>query len=263
MTTLSLAASVSAHETWLTPQSEPPQQGKPFVLTMTSGDRFPALSLGIARERVGLAECREAGAALPLLPQKRSSNALQLTVQRGAPAPLMCWVTLHPRELVLTANKINLYLDEIDATPALRQAWAEVPAPRVWQETYAKHAKVIVPSPRTPADTTLSQPVGMPLEVVPETDLSTGRLDGPLRVRVLAQGRPVPDLSVVLHGERRGPPARRRTDEEGRVTFAAPAAGRWMLSTTDLRLADAKTGQWTSQFATLTFEVFKAAQPSH
>lgn len=259
---LSLTSSVFAHETWLMPQSTPQQQGKPFIFSMTSGERFPKLGVGIARERVALAECRAAGATSPLRPHKRSPNALQLSVEPSTAGPLMCWVALHPRELLLAADKIGLYLDEIDATPALRQAWAEVPAPRRWQETYSKNSKVIVPAPGMAADSSMTQPLGMPLEFVPDTDLSTGHLDGPLRVRVLAEGRPVQDLSVVLHSERRGSSARQRTDAEGRVTFAIPPAGRWMLSTTDLRLVDAQTGQWKSQFATLTFTVLKAAPPA-
>lgn len=250
------AGPVFAHDTWLAADQRQVPPGAELVFDMTSGDHFPVMGSSIARERIELSSCLQGAAAFPVLPVERAAKALRLAARPPAAGAVTCWIQLKPRALDLAASKIAGYLDEIDAPAAVRNAWESAPAPKKWNEVYTKNARVIVPAAGSPA--MKAGPVGMKLEFVPQVDLASGQVAGKLPWVVLRDGKPLAGLSVALTGEHGGKPARQRSDAQGRVEFAAPAAGRWMLSATDLRPIDAAAGKWESQFATLVFEVLPA-----
>lgn len=69
------------------------------------------------------------------------------------------------------------------------------------------------------ADRSWAEPVGMGLEIVPETDPTTLHEGDELPVRVLKNGAPYPEFSLnaVAAGEAKG--ETRKTDSTGRVVF--------------------------------------------
>jgi uncharacterized GH25 family protein len=262
MTGLVLAASnVSAHDSWLAADQRQLAPGSELGLSMTSGEHFPVPGTSIARERIEKSNCRQGSVIFALSPVERKTKTLELKAQPPAGGGVTCWVELKPRELNLAINKVAEYLDEIDAPEAVRVAWAQSPSPKRWIETYTKSAKVVVPQPVGASGAGTPQPpVGLSLEFVAGVDLSMGRITGTLPVQVLLDGKPLAGLSVALGSERGGKPQRLRTNAAGQVTFAAPGAGRWMLSATDLRVVDVSTSKWNSHFSTLVFEVLSPSK---
>lgn len=246
--------SALAHDTWLAAEQRSVQAGAALHLDMTSGEHFPVPGSSIARDRIGHAACQQGATPFPLEPGRRGAKELRLDAKPPAAGGVTCWVQLKPRPLDLSADLVALYLDEIDATADVRATWSAMPAPKRWNETYTKNAKVIVPAVSSPP-TSAAAPHRLTLEFRPEADLSAGQLAGPLAVRVLRDGQPLAGLSVALASEAGGTPQRQRSDAQGRVVFATPAPGRWMLSGTELRSLNAKEGTWESQFTTLVFEL--------
>jgi hypothetical protein len=188
-----------------------------------------------------------------LRPVSRSPKSLRLVTDVPGAGAATCWVQLAPRTLDLKPAQVAGYLDEIDATADTRAAWAASPSPKRWRETYTKNAKVVVPHGAGTAAN--PGPVGLKLEFVPGVDLGAGRVRDKLPVTVLLDGRPLAGISVALTGEQKGSLQRLRSDQNGRVEFPAPKAGRWMLSATDLRVVDVAQGSWDSQFSTLVFDI--------
>jgi uncharacterized GH25 family protein len=251
---LLLPLSALAHETWLAPTQRTIGPHKVLSFDMTSGERFPTPQTAIAPERIDRSSCRQAGGDVPLAAGKQGRTALRLRATLPAALATTCWVQLKPRHLNLSVAKVEQYLREIDAPESARKAWQSMPEPRSWSEVYTKNAKVIVPA-RTGTAAEAPAPVGLKLEFVPSTDLSTGKLNGPLGITVLLDGQPLAGLAVALWSERRSAPVWQTSDSEGRVSFRVPGPGRWLVSGTDLRAVDASKGTWESQFSTLTFEV--------
>lgn len=247
-------ASALAHDTWLAAEQRTVQARSPLRLGMTSGEHFPVAGSSIDRDRIAQASCQQGNAKFALQPGRRAAKQLHLDAKPPAEGGVTCWAQLKPRTLDLSADLVALYLDEIDATADVRKTWADMPAPKRWNETYTKNAKVIVPAAAT-VPATVAAVHQLTLELQPETDLSAGKLAGPLAVRVLRDGQPLAGLSVALGSEAGGTPQRQRSDAQGRVVFATPAPGRWMLSGTDLRALDPALGHWESQFTTLVFEL--------
>ena len=219
---------------------------------MTSGMAFPALRSGIRPERVTRAMLRVAGEskALPApLPRKAS---LRYAVAPPAPGVATFWVQLASRALDLKPELIDEYLREIGALDTIGPRWRARPDPKAWREVYRKHAKTFLRTGTPPAgDRSWAEPVGMELELVPESDPTALAASAALSLVLLKDGRPLAGLAVAA--ERGSGKARTRTfatsDASGRVTFQLDQPGPWLFAATELR---EKGAEWESDFTTLT-----------
>lgn len=74
-------------------------------------------------------------------------------------------------------------------------------------------------------------------------------------MRVLREGRPLPNFPVGLAaaGGRGG--AVRNTDDRGRVIMQLNQAGWWLLKGAELRRSKRRDADWESDFTTMTLDV--------
>jgi hypothetical protein len=151
-------------------------------------------------------------------------------------------VQLAPFEITLAPDKIALYLREVRPPKAMLDLWAERQARGLpWRERYTKHARIARPG----AGAAAAQPSGMGLDVLVEST-------SPFVFRVLRAGQPFAGFAVELRHEDSPLGVWRRTDEQGRFSFAAPLPGRWLLRGVDLQPGAGDS--WDSRFVTLAFE---------
>lgn len=96
------------------------------------------------------------------------------------------------------------------------------------------------------------RPVGMELEIVPEKDPTRLRSEEELPVRLLKDGKPVPDQAVglVAAGAKTG--SLTKTDADGRVRLRLDRAGWWLIRATLLERSSESDLDWRSHFTTLT-----------
>ena len=237
------AVTAQAHDTWF--HALPPVAGAP-VLALGTGNRFPVQESGVGAEFLERQGCRLQGsesrqAAQRLMrPLHNIANALVL---RGPPLARSCWAQLVPLDLELPADKIEIYLREVQAGPALRAAWADMQRRGVpWIERYTKHARIDFAA----GD---GEPTPMAMDIVREATS-----DGSLSFRVLRQRQPLPGLAVEWVGDSSPLGIWRRTDADGRVRLPALPPGRWVMRGIDLRPV-AGADRWESGFVTLAFDV--------
>ena len=218
-----------------------------------TGNQFPVQETGVGFEFLVRSGCRGDAQAKPIALQRVNDapTALWLRAPVRSDQTLSCWAQLSPFEVQLAPDKIAIYLKDIQASPAVRQAWAGMNARGVrWNERYTKHARIEL-KPGAGA----ALPVDMAMDVLlesPQRPLQEGQT---LQFRVLRDGQPLPDLAVELRSERSPLGLWRKTDGQGRVSFVAPLAGRWVLRGTDLRLSESEPDLWVSRFVTLAFDV--------
>lgn len=242
---LLVAVAAGAHETYFAPPP-PARIGAPVDLALSSGMDFPALGTGPAASRVVQLSALSGTAAQPVKVARATPTALKLVLTPARAGLAMVAVDLAPMPITLDAAKVAEYFAEIEPDAAVRSAYAALPAPRRWNELYAKHAKLLLcvaPCTDTRAATT---PAGQKLEFVAQ--------DAGLRRFVLLEnGKPRAGQLVELLGT--GKPLRLHTDKDGALTLPAKAHGDLLLATTVLR-APAKPGaRFTSDFATLSFRL--------
>jgi hypothetical protein len=251
------AGPAGAHDSWLSPARTPALGGT--ALELSTGNRYPVQEFGSSASHVARAGCSDgAGPVLPLRPLREHPRWLDLRVDTNdaGESPLACWLELHAAQIELEPRLVQVYLAEIRAPAATRQAWAVLQARGLpWRESYRKFARIELADPAaSPARIAAArQPVGLDLEIVVLGDqpIATGQ---PLAFQVLRDGRPLPGFAVELVSERSALGVWRETDGNGVLRHRLPFAGRWLLRGTDLRTSAQTPGTWESRFVTLAIE---------
>lgn len=250
-----VAAAASAHDTWFAVRGATLPGNT--VLALGTGNQFPVHETTIAAEHLQTQGCRQGGRELELAAVGRTRTALLLRAQPATAQPLSCWAQLVPFEIRIDADKVAVYLDEINASPALRQTWAAMQARGVpWKERYVKHARIEIAGAPSPNAAAATAPLGM--DVLLQSGLQPLRAGDPLVFQVLRDGTPLADFAIELRGESPTQARWLRTDHEGRVTTLAPTPGAWVLRGTDLRLSSSDPTLWESRFVTLALRVSAA-----
>ena len=266
------AAVANAHDTWLLPSSLRTVVGRRVDFALTSGMAFPADDFAIKPARIAKASVRLGGRTTSLSGATSAPLALRYRWTPAVPGVATIAVALAPKALTLRGALIKEYLEEIDASPALRAQWTE-PATTPWREVYTKHAKTFVrvdrrgrsasgmPGLQMPEgnDTSWATPAGLGLEIVPERDPTMVVAGDTLPVRVLYQGAPLADFSVGAEMEHAAAHAARlvfaRTGADGRAMVPLSNPGRVLLKGTQLRRVHEADVDWRSDFTTLTIVV--------
>jgi uncharacterized GH25 family protein len=248
---LALAAGAGGHDTWILPGAFRAAPGGTVSLGMTSGMDFPRPESPIAEGRLKRSGLRLGGQTTALR-ASAGKEALALSAAVRSAGVAVLFVELKPRTLELTPEQVEHYLEEIGATQTAGPKWRARGGKR-WRESYVKLAKTFV-AVGGGGDASWADPVGLSLELVPESDPTHLRSGDGLVVRLLLDGRPLAGLPVGAVGPRGAVPPQ-ATDEGGRVRFALDAPGPWLLRAT--RLVEAEGGglDWRSQFTTLTLVV--------
>jgi uncharacterized GH25 family protein len=255
------AAPTAAHDTWLLPARSRVEPGQTLALAMTSGMAFPHDESPIGAERVAKSGVRLAGSQGELAAGHEGEQALQLRAELSPAGIATLWLELRPRTLELTAEDVAHYLEEIGSPAPVRARWQAMPEPRRWRESYRKNVKTFVRVGEAAADRSWAEPVGSPLELVPESDPTALRAGDHLSLRLLRDGQPAPGITVGLLRGGETAATNRESDRDGRVGFELERDGWYLLRVTDLRPATGKDLDWESDFATLTLEVQGAAVP--
>lgn len=251
------ASPLAAHDTWLQAGPRARSANAPLVFHLTSGGAFPLPEHAVAADRMTVGRVRARDRVITLRAQGARRQARVLQAPAPGPGLVTAWVSLKPRTLELTPALLDEYLKEIGEADTVGPRWARVPEPKTWRETYRKHAKTFSIAGADPGDLSWRLPVGLSLEIVPETSPVGLAAGSDLAVRVLQDGAPVAGLP--LRAARSGDAGTIvRTDAAGRATFTLDAPGAWLVAGTALRESAVRPGEWESDFTTLTVEVAPA-----
>ena len=248
---LAIAPPVSAHETWILAGSARIPVPGVVPVVLTSGMVFPRPVTSVRPERLEKSGIRigneDSGT---LKPRAEMGSTLLATAELGRPGIARVWLKLPALPVELTPELVDVYLDEIQANPEVRRAWASRKT-NSWREHYEKFAKTIlrVGDPGS-VDRSWAEPIGGALEIVPESDPTALVPGAPFTVRVLKYGRPLAGL--MLAAQESGRRDWQRTDRRGRATFQLAGSGPWLIHGTQLVRAHFPDAEWQSWFTTLT-----------
>ncbi len=251
----SVVCQALAHDTWLIADQMRVAPKATVTLDLTSGMAFPALDVAPKRESIPNASGRLAGRTLEVSDISAAPNSLQFKTELPEPGIAALWIKLPSRTLELKPEQVVMFNEEVNAPESLQKEWAEMPEPKRWRGTSTKHPRTFVRVGEPKGDTSWKEPVGLFLEIIPETDPTALRAGEDLPVRVLRDGAPHAGfrLNAVSAGEKEG--ETKTTDTAGRVTFKVVKAGRWLLRGVEARKSSAADMNFEAKSATLTFEV--------
>lgn len=246
-------ATLSAHDTWLSPSDYTADVGQAITFDLTSGMEFPTLDAAIKPERVAKAGFRSGEQTGELTEFKSAPHALQTQHAFTTDGVATVWLQLSPKDIELTDEDVAHYLEEVRAPTNVQRAWAAQKGQQKWKELYTKCAKTSVAIGKPDGDQSWAKPVGMPLELVPITDPTRYRNGAEAKFKLLRNGEPLPNHAVALHAEGDSGARYETTGADGIVTFRLEKAAPSMLATVFLRPPEAGK-PWESEFSTFTFE---------
>lgn len=266
------AAPAVAHDTWFTPL--PPTPRGQLVLALGTGTAFPGYEVAIAPAQLADSGCTGDGVREKPLREgvELSLDGLRQWIANVAGAPpvlalrtgrpvspavsVSCWARLVPIDITIDDPTVDLYLDEVQALPPVRERWAALKARGVrWQETYVKHARIELDGEGDAAAVATPALPALGLDLRMEAERRPLRAGDTVRFQLLRDGQPLAGQPLQLVGDGSGVGVWRRSDAEGRLEMRLPAAGRWLLRGTALRPAPDGSDRWDSRFVTLAFEV--------
>ncbi len=250
------AAPLMAHDTWILPRKAEVGAAEVARFELTSGEKFPAPESAIAPDRIARSGLRVRGKTLRFRGRETEKNALLLTRAAETPGIAAAWVELKPKSVDLGPGEVAAYLAEI-GYPEIATDVAAKPPSR-WREVYRKHAKAFVRVGAGEGDASWRDPVGMDLEIVPESDPTALRAGASLSVRVLDGGKPVAGFPLAAVSAESPGRTLARTDADGRARFSLDRAGPWLLAGTKLSRSERPDADWESGFTTLTLSVSPA-----
>ena len=167
-------------------------------------------------------------------------------------------VSLLPRDISLSGDEFNAYLEEDAITATLEQRRANNELADSAHERYAKHVKAIfqVGDARSSG---WNKRLGYPAELVPLENPYDITVGDTLRFLALVDRNPAPGIAVRA-GFQRGvdKPVAAGTgtaDSTGVVAIPITAAGKWYVKFISMRPVRIGKLNYESKWATLTFEV--------
>ncbi len=249
-----LSGIAGAHDTWLMPSAWAAATSRGSTLELTSAGSFPKAEHAVSRDRLVQIKVRSGGKTQDITDIREGKSSLEVRLPEAPSGVATIWMESKPRPIKLTPDQVAHYLEEIGARESIGKEWLKQPEPRKWRESYRKLAKTYVLLGKT-ADESWSEPVGLSLELIPESDPTSLDVGDRLVVRVLRNGAPLAGLAVFSQAAGEKPSSPGMSDSRGRVTLTLGKAGSWLVRGTLITRSTATDETWQTEMATLTFGV--------
>ena len=248
-------APIAAHDMWIQPSAFRVDGGAIVGVGLRVGenllgDRIPRDPALIQQFVFEDAEGRK-----PVIGRTGSDPAG--VVRAAMPGVLVIGYQSAPSRVEQTTEKFTQYLKEegLDAIAALRARRGRTGSVR---EMFSRCAKSLVLS-GAPDTARGDRALGFTLELVAERNPYTMDVGQDLPIRLTYENRPLAGALVVAIN--RANPAEKlsaRSGKDGRVQFALPRGGMWLIKAVHMVEAPAgANAEWVSYWASLTFELEK------
>jgi hypothetical protein len=185
------------------------------------------------------------------------ADTTYLEIETGDPGTYVVGASTKPRDLGMAGADFNEYLEH-DGIPDVLEARRQSGEldKDVW-ERYAKHVKAVLQVGDV-RDDAYSVRLGYPAEVVPLVNPYSLNAGDEYSFICLVDGEPVANQLVILGGEQGGSlvdEVRKRTDDNGKITFVIDSAGKWYIEFISMAPSGEVDIDYESKWATLAFEV--------
>ncbi|MFQ5876984.1 MAG: DUF4198 domain-containing protein [Acidobacteriota bacterium] len=249
----------AAHDFFLLPERSSLEPGASVEIRMHVSDSFPGDPVPWRRKRTREFFLVDARGRLSLLdaPIGGDPGRARVTPRSGGSSVVV--LVTHPSFIELKPEEFERYLEHEGHRAILEGVRAAAPRPAVHRERYTRFVKTMVHA-GGPSDVALAE-IGLPIEIVPESQPATVRPGERLPVRVLSEGRPYRggQLCATHAGYTEEHDAYAwcgRLDDDGRAAVPIRSSGWQLLRITRMRpVEDGEEAVWESFWAALTFEV--------
>ena len=244
-----LTGTAFAHDTVLLPEIF--VGSSPVALSLTSAEKFPALEYGPKASRISNTKIVGPDASARIKVVAESETALKLALNANRNGTYVVGVELAPHDIELSPDKVAEYFAEIDAPASLRAAYDALPQPRVWRETYTKHAKAVVCVARCESPEVLTRALGLRLEFT--LLIPNDPRPGQPKAILWRDGKTLPRTAVAIT-RADGTRSLEHTDADGAIALPTDGKGPMLLSAVIVDAPEKPGEKFVSDFATLTLD---------
>lgn len=246
-----------AHDSWLMPM---PFLHKSHVgietttLLPGTGDFFPNPEFVTPSDRIEALACSEAGKPAQANLEDNSKLGFQIKVAlTQANVAASCVVQLEREFIELKPEKVDVYLDDIQASPKIRQRWKKMRVSgQPWKERYTKTARAELRSILN-NQPSIANNTHQPSEIFALKAGASLKQGQTVDFLLNHHGKPLANQPIQWisgESEQRG---WLRSNAKGVIKLPLIHSGSWMLRGTIIRLGN--SGEIESDFFTLVFLV--------
>lgn len=253
-----LAGTAQAHEFWMLPNSFDPAAGATVRLQLFVGEHFDGTRAGFSTSHAANMRHYVKGRSADLTNRLPANSALgEFPLRVGGAGTQLIAYDSHPTLIELSGDKFHAYLHEEGLDAVIRQREAQGAEGKVGRERYRRYIKTLLQADNR-SDDTYAMRVGHRFELVPLADPQRKAQGERLGFQLLFDGKPLAGTLVkAWHRlEDQTFTIRARSDGEGRVRFALPFTGPWMVGAVHMIAAeDTAEADWDSFWTNLTFSL--------
>jgi hypothetical protein len=253
-----VAVPLMAHDLYLVPKPFRAKPGEIVTVAFHNGDDFPVPDRPPRVESMLNPQARVKGSPVAFLELRIDGKFLLADVTLPSTGTAVLSVHSKPNLIELQPLKFEEYLKHEGLEHVIRWRAEHSEAANSGRERYSKYVKSLVVVGAS--DRSFSQPVGFPIEIIPDGDPSTLKAGDTLAMHVLFRGKPAADLQIEMAWLTPEGKAERkiagRTDQAGKLRIPIGSRGIWKLHSVLMeRCAEPAVADWESFWTSLTFEV--------
>jgi len=255
----------AAHDFCLLPEPARAEPGAPLLIAMHVSDVFPGAPVPWRTGRIVDFFATDSKGRWDVVDPVIEGDPAKARITLRAPGTAVIALSTDATYIELKPEEFEAYLLHEGNAAVLEARRKSGRAQTPGRERYTRHVKTVVNAAGPQASVALTR-AGLPLEIVPETDLARVRPKGRLPVRVFSGADAYVDAQICATwaGRNGGHDTYAwcgRTDGAGRVQVPIEQPGWQMIRTTRMiPLRDDPKADWQSFWTALTFEVGPAPE---
>ena len=244
-------APANAHEFWLEAITYRPAIGETVPIVQRAGTEFAGESYPYLSEDTQRFAVIDSGGEHAIMSVEGDDPAAEVTFTRPGLARLVYVGAVNEVAFETFAKfEESLKYEHLDHIVDVHKA-ANKPVAAI-KERYVRCAKALIAVGRAEGR---DVPIGLPLELVADTNPYQLKPGEPMAIRLLLDGKPAAGVTVKIFGhDKPSDPLRAVTDQAGRIAVVLPLSGEYMVHAVHMREPrPGEAGDWFSLWASLTF----------
>ncbi|WP_339509838.1 DUF4198 domain-containing protein [Pseudomonas sp. RL_15y_Pfl2_60] len=251
---LMLAPLAKAHEFWLVPHDAQTGLEQKVVFELRVGPTWPGVQTPRIENLVNWFKAKDAQGEWNVAGRDHTFAVGNFTTR--VPGATLVGMRTNSAHLELSATEFNQYLNEegLNEVIKTRERFGLSDAPG--RENFSRCAKsiVLVDGQSQGYD----ERIGLPLELIPQTDPLALDIGKPFVIQLLFLGEPLPN--TLIKAQLKADPVVELTatsDSQGQVEFALPSAGLWLFNAVHMEPSSEDDSDWESLWASMTVQLSK------
>ncbi|MRS16725.1 DUF4198 domain-containing protein [Enterobacteriaceae bacterium RIT691] len=250
------ASSVQAHEFWMVPHDALSKTDAQVLFELRIGSGIPGKQSPRIPGLVSDFTATDADGSYAVSGHDNSLVTGHLRPRRAGAT--IAALRTNEAQITLSAAEFEAYLREEGLEKIIRQRQENGDSAQPDNELYSRCAKSIILVDGQSQG--FDKAVGLPLELIPQTEPLSFKPGQSYRLRLLRDGQPLVGTQVKaqMQGQQRYQ-LKVVTDANGEVALTLPESGVWLFSAVDMVPSQSPDADWDSLWASLTLAIGKEA----